>query len=811
MNRNSKKIRYRVVRKRDLVKNVIECRRADMQKKLAELIASGYTIFDMASAASGFATLGAQTAGNYVVVWKGDANTSYDVALANITVHTKVVVVLARVNSANQVIGQISTSLSFASGSYTSKLLVYGGVLNTPAMATPTNFSLENTLWKINGTTTISNVTKTDVHIVLNADLTETDTALVVDTNCHYSGAYVLSRYINFDTTSDWLSGVLFDTLARLLISGVTSARTFNFTSVKITGFSDVRLSLLKTTDASTFFYDTDIDVGLASTTKLWNQVGSAGLSSGAVADLDVCKGLDGYMYAAYSDGGNSSKLSVAKCVGGTWTVIGTGLSTGAATYIRIKPVGGVVSVVYADAGNSGYVRWKAFDGSTWSMLLEPSFVLSAKPDFVGYAYWTSGYAYGVLVLIFQSSAGIFYVYEITTKVVTQEQTINSHVGSGYLRDAKLFTFNVGGVTAYYALAVEWHSLALVSISAMGGTASVTTIGTGFHSASICNGFVVGYYNGVLTLYSWSNKGGTLTTIGAVASGLTWGSTVFTDMGVYFSAVLLNGSLYVVYFTSSNLTAYVYNSGSLSPAGSASFTAGTSGPMALSGADDTPYVAYNDSGHSNKLSVMKYDDLSSLVGINHLFSYSESNVFASKQVLATDLIADTDSYDDLETIVAPRNTFVSGTVARTMKNSYQLTFDKNRICSDGIKQTGPEDFVLRDYEYYESELVGKVLKNLKLYSADMAVYDYNNNDNVLVRAVDASGNEVIMVWYSKQWWRCYYSDWYPNVTYTIQQVFQMLEITSNDDFVNAFSTIDDSPLESGTLVLNNYDNEVIAS
>jgi len=809
MHKQSKQIRCRVVRRSDLITNAVECRIPDVQAKLAELLSAGYNIYDMASAASGFASLGAMPSGNYVVVWKGGADTDYSVAVANITAHTNVVVILANVNSTNQVLGLITTQLTLASGNYAGKLTVYGGTLRTPAMATPQNLQLENLRWEVLGNTTVENILKTSVRVVLGGNLLELMSAYKPATTVHISGAYEYEIRISTGNNGLWLSNVLLDGLARLTVKGLTSIRVFNHENVMIWGFSDVRLELVQTNAQSTFFYNAET-IDVSTTGQLWNQIGSAGLSAVGAEHIAICRDSNNStIYVAYRDASASNKLTVRRFVNGAWQTLGSaGFSAGAVKYVAITADAQALTVVYADESASTRLRLAIWNGSSWTVRYSATEGVVNGPVSIRMGTRQSGWNLYPVYCITHNDEGIYTRYTEWDNANSESYTVirsvpYSTVGNSVMVIA---TADVSWYDRGRLLAV-WSGVIYLMVSPnWGSSLDYYTVGitgrtnTGVRHIWSSGGYVL--YQDVdyaLVLCSWSESTRTLTPLAAM-------DYISCD----YHHVALHGAMVAVRVAGGKASVYQLSGGQLVAVGLPEMTPGAAEYLALTTEYGVPALVYRDAATSNKASAQKYDDPTALIAMNYMFRQTSESILHAKKTLSLALIEAADDYFTLGCIITPQNAYVASIIGRTLRNNYRLTFADSRMVDDRVKQLGADDYLVRSYEYEDTELIGKRLKNLILYNADMTAASYSNNDNVMVIARNQSNQPIVAIWYSKRWHRTLFGDIIPNEVYTITHVFQLLEVVDNSDFVNMFASIPNSPLEAGSITLNNYDNEVIS-
>ncbi|MDI9365025.1 MAG: hypothetical protein QM541_08745, partial [Flavobacterium sp.] len=108
--------------------------------------------------------------------------------------------------------------------------------------------------------------------------------------------------------------------------------------------------------------------------TPSWASVGSSGISAGGTTYNAMVKDGSGNMYVAYTDGGNGNKLSVQKWTkaSNTWALLGRGISADTAIYNSMVIDGdGNLYVAYADGSKAGKLAIQKYtaSSSTWDTL----------------------------------------------------------------------------------------------------------------------------------------------------------------------------------------------------------------------------------------------------------------------------------------------------------------------------------------------------------------------------------------------------------------------------------------------------------
>ncbi len=339
------------------------------------------------------------------------------------------------------------------------------------------------------------------------------------------------------------------------------------------------------------------------------NEFGQA--SYDAVSYNSTITDESGNLYVAYSDGANSSKLTVKKWDGSTWSVVGSvGVSAGTVSYISAVVSGGNLFVAYQDGGNSSKLTVQKWDGSAWSVV-----------GSVGVSAGTVSYISAVVC-----GGNLFVAYRdgaSTSKLTVQkwDGSAWSVVGSagisvGGVQDISAVVSGSDLFVAYRDAAnsskltvQKWDGSAWSVV----GSAGVTAGGAQYNSAVVSGGnlFVAysdGGNSGKLTVQKWDGSSWSIVGSAGISAGSAYS----------ISAVVSGGNLYVAYQDGGNgnkLTVQKWDGSAWSVVGSVGVSAGTVSYISAVVSGGNLFVAYSDGGNSNKLTVQKWDGSSwSVVG-----------------------------------------------------------------------------------------------------------------------------------------------------------------------------------------------------
>jgi hypothetical protein len=291
-----------------------------------------------------------------------------------------------------------------------------------------------------------------------------------------------------------------------------------------------------------------------------WSLVGSAGISSSVANFTAMAVDNNNTPYIAYSDNGQSNKLTVQKYNGTNWvTVGGAGISSGSAEHISIAIDGSNnIYVGFRDGGQSGKVTVMKYDGSSWSAL--------------GGAGLSDGGAYYVAVGI-NASGTVYVAYQDQT--AGSKGSVKRFNGSSWVYvGSKGFT---SGQTDYLDMCIDG-----------GGSLYIA-----YRDNNIGWKPRVMKYNGS----SWS----------------TLGSAGFSAGGISEIAIAVDGNNkpYVIYkdwSQSNKATVQAYSGSSWALVGSAGFSSnGIGSPDIAVDGNNTPYVVYRDDGNNQKATVMSFN------------------------------------------------------------------------------------------------------------------------------------------------------------------------------------------------------------
>ena len=115
---------------------------------------------------------------------------------------------------------------------------------------------------------------------------------------------------------------------------------------------------------SSSFFNYTPLVVN----NTFWNYLGIAGITSGAVSNVNMSIGTDNTPYVAYVD--ESGYTTTVKYSSDTWSQLGGTISAGKSALSNIKVGSNNLAVVaYVDSSNGNGITVKRYDGSSWLTL----------------------------------------------------------------------------------------------------------------------------------------------------------------------------------------------------------------------------------------------------------------------------------------------------------------------------------------------------------------------------------------------------------------------------------------------------------
>ena len=153
-----------------------------------------------------------------------------------------------------------------------------------------------------------------------------------------------------------------------------------------------------------------------------------------------------------------------------------------------------------------------------------------------------------------------------------------------------------------------------------------------------------------------------------------------------------------------------------------------------------------------------------------------------------------------------------------MKTYYNLNFSDTQINKDTQKKFSRDYLLVVSRDDFDVDLIGKKIINMELFESDGTTeYDYQNDENFLIYAKNTVGfgtPKVTFAFIDNKLSTTILSDTFNDTTYTIQNVFQVMEIVNNQGVKNlhsfrpTYTPVVDSPL-LGSLLLNNWDNEVV--
>lgn len=335
-----------------------------------------------------------------------------------------------------------------------------------------------------------------------------------------------------------------------------------------------------------------------------WNNLGSAGFTSGAVQylQLDVRTGVP---YIAYKDGAVAQKATVMKFNGGSWELVGSaGFSDGVARDQSLYVKGDSVFVAYSDDAHSDRCTVMLFDGTSWSPLGVPGFsyqsgYLSLAMDGDDLYFAFSGYVaggYKTCVLKFNSGTSLWD--EVGAPGFSDGDAWYQKL---IIEDGNLYVSYKDFANGNKMTVMTFDGTDWIPVGTKGFTAgdadqgSLAVDGTTPYVAykDVANGNKISVmkYDGS----DWVNVGPTGFSTGAIYSAsivLYEGKPVvtYTDLGIDTKTVVkeFNGTDWV-------------------EIGMANISEGNAGSQTIAENNGVFYVSYRDDFMSGKASVMQYD------------------------------------------------------------------------------------------------------------------------------------------------------------------------------------------------------------
>ena len=184
-----------------------------------------------------------------------------------------------------------------------------------------------------------------------------------------------------------------------------------------------------------------------------WEYLGTGPFTTGSGQNISLDIDANGDVYAAFSDGSNSYRLTVIKYTGNTtsdsdevvndgWEYVGSpGISAGIPQYtdLKINPSENMPYVVFQDGGDSDKVRLAKFDGSSWSFVGGGSFS-QYYVDYTNLSFDGDGNPYVVFTAMPYITARVMTFTGNTTD--DSDEVANDgweYVGSGPLTSERVF------------------------------------------------------------------------------------------------------------------------------------------------------------------------------------------------------------------------------------------------------------------------------------------------------------------------------------------------------------------------------------
>ncbi len=339
-----------------------------------------------------------------------------------------------------------------------------------------------------------------------------------------------------------------------------------------------------------------------------WVNTGTPGFSAGAASYINIKTDISGIPYVAYQDAGNANKVTVMKFNGTAWVLVGTaGFSAGVSTFVSLGiNASGTPYVSYQDAGNANKATVMKFNGTSWVNVGLAGFTTGAA-SLTSLALDPSGTPYVAFQDANNTTKGTVMKFNGTSWVVVGTAGFTS----GSINGATAIAVDNTGII-YFA---STQGLGIWVYKYNGATWSTsTTVGS---STARSPSFQI---DGASTPYLFINNGG----LGTVYkfNGTSWaiigitgdfytGSNYFSTSGTLDA----NGIPFLIglYYASSNpnVIAYKYTGTiNLTKIGVDGIPASSNSPLYTCMAvnkNGEPFIAFRDPGNSNKATVMKFD------------------------------------------------------------------------------------------------------------------------------------------------------------------------------------------------------------
>ena len=342
--------------------------------------------------------------------------------------------------------------------------------------------------------------------------------------------------------------------------------------------------------------------------TYSWQNLGSAGFSTGFVGYTSLAFNPSGTPYIAFEDFGNGDKATVMKFNGSSWVNVGSaGFSAGFVNYTSLAfDASGTPYLAFVDYGNGDKATVMKFNGSSWVNVGSAGFS-AGFADFVSLAISSTGTPY----IAFED----FGNHDKAT-VMKFDGSSWVNVGSaGFSAGTVNFTSLTLDATGTPYLAYEdFGNGDKATVMKFDGSSWVNVGGAGF-SAGFVNFASLAIDTSGTPYLAYEDFGNGDKATVMKFNGSSWvnvGSAGFSTSYVNFTSLAFDpsGTPYIAYEdfgNSDKATVMKFNGSSWANVGSAGFSAGFVEDVSLAlSTSGTPYIAYQDGGTGDRATVMTF-------------------------------------------------------------------------------------------------------------------------------------------------------------------------------------------------------------
>lgn len=341
----------------------------------------------------------------------------------------------------------------------------------------------------------------------------------------------------------------------------------------------------------------------------MWNNVVSAGFSSGSVEYPSLAFGPDSLPWVAFADFGNSGKASVIKLIGNKWVYVGTpGFSSGVTGYTCLAfSSSGIPYIAFQDYGYGRRTTVMKFADTSWVAVGNPGFSTGVVKD-VSIAISHTGEPYVVYTdctywgpPVIKKFNGIKWVNVGTPNIgdrVTETKIAFNQEDQPYV----LFKDGEEETTVIKFDGINWLTVGSPDFS----TNVTEYLSLAFGPDNKPYVAFDDYVYGTLLKASVMKFDGT-NWVYVGQPGFSTGEPSFTSLA--FNSL---GEPHLAYQDGFNGKATVMKFDGVNwvNVGTPQFSAGEADYLSLAiSKDGTPILAFTDYGNSQKLTVMKYDSL----------------------------------------------------------------------------------------------------------------------------------------------------------------------------------------------------------